>query len=207
MDDAMSDSFDADIIEQARANSSDESELFSFLRARLTQEAKWRIGGARRRIDKSKLQMDADDIAQETMITIYEKYKTEKDIDHRFIPWAIQILKNKIGNYLQKEIPKGEREIGLDAEMKDQPRTTETEEKIATYFTLKELESAILKMTDICKRILLIFLNGGKRPDVLKEFSGAEPPMTINTIDSNIHRCREALKRKLIKDEILYDMR
>jgi RNA polymerase sigma factor (sigma-70 family) len=67
-----------------------ERELFEILRVRLLYVAKLYV-----RED------DAEDIIQEAMMTIAQKYKSISDPTH-FPAWAYKIVRNKIGNYVSK---------------------------------------------------------------------------------------------------------
>ncbi len=66
-----------------------ENRFFEYLHSRFTLIATRRVG-----VDH------AEDIAQEACITVLQKYKTGVPED-RFEAWAYQILRNKIGNFLQ----------------------------------------------------------------------------------------------------------
>lgn len=77
----------------ARAREGDgkaEKELFEYLFVRFKALAKRRIGEG-----------EAEDIAQEACLTVLQKYKTET-FTKGFEAWAYRILRNKIGNYIQK---------------------------------------------------------------------------------------------------------
>lgn len=76
-----------------------ESDLFRRLRVRFTYLAKIRIG-----------REDAEDIAQDACATVLEKY-AENVRAEEFSSWALGILRNKIGNYLQRKARRGELSI------------------------------------------------------------------------------------------------
>lgn len=67
-----------------------EDVVFRHLRVRFLFLAKQRIGMSY-----------AEDVAQEACTTVFEKYRSSPD-DREFQAWAYEILRNKIGNYLQK---------------------------------------------------------------------------------------------------------
>ncbi|MEW5923337.1 MAG: sigma-70 family RNA polymerase sigma factor [Candidatus Zixiibacteriota bacterium] len=67
-----------------------EKQLFQYLRVRFEYLAKKRL------LKKE----DAEDIAQEACLTVIEKYRTV-DFHGQFNAWALKVLRNKIGNYLQ----------------------------------------------------------------------------------------------------------
>lgn len=66
-----------------------QKQIFEYLRVRFHLLAKRRIGNA-----------DAEDIAQDACITVWEKYQNAPG-PADFEAWAYQILRNKIGNYMQ----------------------------------------------------------------------------------------------------------
>lgn len=68
-----------------------EKEVFSHLFVRFTLFAK-------RYVQSS----EAEDLAQDACMTIIEKYK-QLDDKTNFVSWAYKILRNKIGNHLQKK--------------------------------------------------------------------------------------------------------
>jgi RNA polymerase sigma factor (sigma-70 family) len=71
-----------------------EDELFQFLHVRFLCIAKRRIG-----------EKDAEDLAQDACLTVLQKYKSLPDNEH-LEAWAYNILRNKIGNYLQGRLLK-----------------------------------------------------------------------------------------------------
>jgi RNA polymerase sigma factor (sigma-70 family) len=78
------------IIRAAEGDKDAENEFIGKLHARFLELAKRRVG-----------EKDADDLAQETCVTILERYKSLPTHDH-FEAWCYKILRNKIGNYLRK---------------------------------------------------------------------------------------------------------
>jgi len=68
-----------------------ENEFFFHLRERFIYLIKYNLRGDR----------NYEDLAQEACLTILKKYKQE-NIEEGFNAWAYKILRNKIGNYLQK---------------------------------------------------------------------------------------------------------
>jgi RNA polymerase sigma factor (sigma-70 family) len=70
------------------------NKLFQYLFVRFKIIAKRRIGTR-----------DAEDIAQETCLTVLQKYQQET-FTKSFEQWAYGVLKMKIGNYLQGELTK-----------------------------------------------------------------------------------------------------
>jgi len=73
-----------------RGDTQAEKLLFDRLRVSFLIIAKRKIGEA-----------EAEDLAQDACVTIFEKYRELPESFH-FGPWAYTVLKNKIGNYLQR---------------------------------------------------------------------------------------------------------
>ena len=67
-----------------------EKEIFDRLTVRFKAIAKQRIRD----------RQDADDVAQEASLTVFQKYKSE-EFTTSFEAWAYGVLRMKIGNYLQ----------------------------------------------------------------------------------------------------------
>jgi RNA polymerase sigma factor (sigma-70 family) len=81
------------LLKRALAGNEDaEKELFQHLFVRFRLFAKRKIGEVQ----------DAEDIAQETCITVLEKYKSQS-FTAGFESWVYGILRMKIGNFLQKK--------------------------------------------------------------------------------------------------------
>ncbi len=80
------------VIEISNGNKESEKKLFDALIDRFQYLAKRRIKGE-----------DAKDIAMEACRTVVEKYDSIDFEGGRFEFWALKILRNKIGNYLQRK--------------------------------------------------------------------------------------------------------
>lgn len=77
------------VIQAKQGDKNAESKIVELLRVRFVLLAKRRIG-----------EEHCEDIAQEACITVLEKLKTDSP-EENFEAWAYQVLRNKIGNYLQ----------------------------------------------------------------------------------------------------------
>ena len=81
-----------DLLGQAlKGDKSAEKQIYEFLFIRFTAIAKRRIME----------EQDAEDLAQEACVTVFQKYKHE-NFTKGFMAWAYGVLRMKIGNYLQK---------------------------------------------------------------------------------------------------------
>ena len=74
-----------------RGDKTAEGDLFGYLHVRFSIVAQRRLGV-----------QDAEDIVNETCITVLEKYKTLAP-DTEFEPWAYRVLRNKIGCHLRDQ--------------------------------------------------------------------------------------------------------
>ncbi|UCG60434.1 MAG: RNA polymerase sigma factor [Candidatus Zixiibacteriota bacterium] len=77
------------VIKAKQGDKAAETQIFEYLRVRFVLLAKRRIG-----------EEHCEDMAQEACITVLEKLKTDSP-EENFEAWAYQVLRNKIGNYLQ----------------------------------------------------------------------------------------------------------
>jgi len=90
------------VIKAISGDQNAERELFQALRVRFEYLAK-------KRLMKKE---DAEDIAQEACLTVLEKYK-KADFHGQFTAWAMMVLRNKIGNYLQSRSVKAGKKSGV----------------------------------------------------------------------------------------------
>lgn len=80
-----------DLVRSAQqGDSAAETEVFRRLHVRFLLLAKRRIGND-----------FAEDVVQDACATVFEKYRTGLG-EQEFEPWAYEILRNKIGNFLQR---------------------------------------------------------------------------------------------------------
>jgi RNA polymerase sigma-70 factor (ECF subfamily) len=175
-----------DLFFEAKAGNKDaENRLFSHLHASYLRLAKRRVREVH----------DAEDLVQETLETIFEKYKTA-DLVKGFLPWANQILFFKIGNYYRAQERTSKREeVDAEGEMTTQVMTA-PDSSFDDKETSMLLRKALNKLKSECKKILTLLLREESREAIQRAFGGA--PM--GTIDSKIHRCRKKLKEQLIRD-------
>jgi RNA polymerase sigma factor (sigma-70 family) len=94
----------AQLMRDAKAGDADaERNLYQLLFVRFTTIAKRTVG------------RDAEDLAQEACLTVLEKYKTA-DFHKGAAAWAHQVLKNKIGNFIQGAMVKQKKTVSEDDE-------------------------------------------------------------------------------------------
>lgn len=175
-----------------------ERELFINLRARLFNLAKSILLKNYHVQDSEVREADAEDITQTALITIHQKYKTQK-FDDGFFSWVNMILRHTIGNYMRAKFRRAQTHAPLNSSTPSHNNGSQWVEEIDSRDLLKKILSYIQRFSEVCKKILLIFAKDGTREDVILEFSGA----AIVTIDSRISRCRQKLKEHLQKEGIL----
>jgi RNA polymerase sigma-70 factor (ECF subfamily) len=169
-----------DLVARARAGDRDaENALFERVHARIVAVAKKRIWD----------QEAARDVAQETLRTVFEKYR-DADMTHGFFPWLFTILHHKAGNYMKRRRVEERRAVheGLWP-ARWEALAVGPDAAIAVL----ELEAALAKGLSQagteCRRIFELLLAGAGRREIAAAFAG-EP---MGTIDSRISRCRARL--------------
>jgi RNA polymerase sigma factor (sigma-70 family) len=159
-------------------------ELFFFLRPRFLALAKYRITE----------EQDAEDIVQETLMVVDEHLVELGTVEH-LLAFTGQVMRNKIGNFYQK----------TDRRSRYQAAWGEASD-LAYYIDEEldaaELERVILKAIDqlsekspICRAILLGLRDGLSPTDLSQQLR-----LTRSQIDDRVFRCRQTLRRILLKD-------
>ncbi len=165
----------------ARARRGDgeaENRLFDRLGARILALAKRRV-----RDEEA-----ARDIAQETMRTVCEKYRTA-DLPRGLLPWVFVVLRNKVGNYLKRSRVEGARRIVVEDTWMAEVVGLSPDVERAAFDLVRQLESALVRATDECRKVFRLLLGGADRHEIRAAF-GDEP---LGTVDSRISRCRRKL--------------
>jgi RNA polymerase sigma factor (sigma-70 family) len=171
-----------ELLARARqGNREAENRLFDHLDARILALAKRRV-----RDEEA-----ARDIAQETMQTVYEKYRTA-DLPRGLLPWVFVVLRNKVGNYLKRSRVEGSRRIVVEDTWMAEAVGVSPDGDRAAFDLVRQLEIALAQATAECREIFRLLLGGAGRHEIRAAF-GDEP---LGTVDSRISRCR----RKLIEE-------
>lgn len=166
-----------DLLARARAgNGAAENVLFQRIHARIHSLAKRRLW------DREA----AKDIAQEVMLTVYEKYRGAK-MPHGLLPWIFAILRNKVGNYLKRQRTSS-RFIQRDLPGWDAVGVS-PEEDVAGFHLCRLIENALERFSPECRKVFRMLIEGAERNEIREAFGG-EP---IGTTDSRISRCRAKL--------------
>ena len=164
-----------ELLARARAGDQEaENILFGQLHARILALAKRRTGSV----------AVAEDIAQDTMQTVYEKY-ADAALPGGLLPWVFRILHNKVGNHLKRSRVEGRHRGELIWETVGLTPDGER----AEYDLIRALRPAFRRATAECRKIFRLLLTGARRREIRAAF-GNEP---IGTLDSRISRCRQKL--------------
>jgi len=166
-----------DLLARARAGDHEaESVLFDKLHARVLAVAEKKVW------DREA----AHDVAQETLRTAFEKYRSA-DLSRGLFPWLFTILHHKIGNYLKRRRVEHSHTERLPAE--PERLVHEGTESMAAVELLASLEGALRRLSPECRKVFGLLLAGAERSDIRAAFGG-EP---MGTVDSRISRCRSKL--------------
>jgi RNA polymerase sigma factor (sigma-70 family) len=174
----MDDSLD-DLLRRARAGDKDAEEmLFRYLFERFVIFAKRRVS------DRD----EAQDIAQKACITVFQKYKTET-FRRSFAAWAYGVLRNKIGNYLQKN-DKDPLVVRMDlgGDCPGAPASQETRRKLIHCFRL------LLRRNRQYARVLNLVHQGYKTTEICERLK-----ITSNNLYVTLSRARHLLRKCMEK--------
>jgi len=154
------------------------------------------LGRLRERILRyaaSKLQKDsAEDVAQEVLMVLHEKYAAVQDIED-LLPLSLEIARFKIWGARRKTIRRGENtsvsvdDLPLAGGGPDPLEQTETRQRV------DRLEAALAQLGERCRELFRLKLEGHSFPEIKKRLK-VESMNTLYTWD---FRCRKQLAEKL----------
>jgi RNA polymerase sigma factor (sigma-70 family) len=166
-----------DLLSRARdGDPTSERRLFELLHARILSVAKRRLRD----------EDAASDITQDTLRTVYEKYKTA-ELPAGFLPWVFTILHHKVGNYL-KRLRTERRHLGVTWSSRLIAGDPAMEVDL-----VESVEKALRAATPECRRVFRLLLSGASASEIGTSFGG-EP---VGTTYSRVSRCRDRLLREL----------
>ena len=172
-----------DLVPRARAGDRDaENALFERLQARILTLAKKKVWD----------EEAARDIAQETLRTVFEKYRTA-EMPRGLLPWVFTVLHNKVGNYLKHKRVEEARIVRQGPDLHWDTVGVRGEGEQGVIDLTDSIERALRRATPDCRRVFRLLLSGLERSEIRDAF-GREP---LGTVDSRISRCREKLLRHL----------
>jgi RNA polymerase sigma-70 factor (ECF subfamily) len=156
-------------------------EVFQHLRERIRAYAASRIGSP-----------SADDLAQETLLVLHEKYAAVTQPEE-VLALAFQIVRFKLAAHMRKSVRRGETTaVSVDGLMLADPGISP--EVAAERQELKErLVAALSRMGERCRELFRLKLEG-KDFEAIRLYFGAA---SINTVYTWDLRCRQQLKAEL----------
>lgn len=161
-----------------------ERALFEILIVRFEYLSKRRIKGD-----------DARDVAMEACKTVVEKYGTDEEAGERFETWALTVLRNKIGNYLQKQETVS-KNLGHRVHADRLAADADTEDLIHLTVSLRRCLRKIIARFPRYARVLNLAHMGYGTVDICRR---------MNIVPSHyyvlLNRCRRMLRQCLEKDE------
>lgn len=134
----------------------------------------------------------AEDVAQETLLVLEEKYSQVEGLEE-LVPLAMQIARYKIMALHTKSTRRGE---GASVPVEEYPIADPAEDPEAQLDRkerLERLETALLALGERCRDLFRLKLQGLKFPEI-RELMGAE---SINTVYTWDLRCRKQLLERM----------
>ena len=137
---------------------------------------------------------DAEEIAQEALITVVEKFPAQ-DIQKSFLQWAFGILRNKIGNYYQGRDRRVRREQGEGEDVLAR-RPADDWDPVA-ILAEQELSGKLARcwarLKPPCRDLLGMLYRGASRDEIFARY----PQYHYKVVNTKIFRCRNYLRRLL----------
>lgn len=138
-----------------------------------------------------------EDLVQETLIIIHEKYKSIQ-FEKGIIPWAYSILKQVAwGNYKTETRRTNLRTEHLDQIEKLFMPAEETDAPLLYHELVEAIQQALNSLPDKCKLIIKLKLEGFGNQEIIKKLK-----LSPNVFYVQVHRAKTKLKKILIKQEI-----
>lgn len=139
---------------------------------------------------------DARDVAMEACKTVVEKYASVKEAGERFEVWALAILRNKIGNYLQKQETVS-KNLGHRVHADRLAANTDPEGYIQLTVALKRcLQKIVARFPRYARALNLAHMGYGTN-DICRRMNIVPAHYYVM-----LNRCRHMLRRCLEKDEM-----
>jgi len=160
------------------------NQILELLRERIVRFAASRLGGE-----------GADDIAQEVLLVLHEKYPTLDRVED-LLPLSLEIARFKLLAARRKTIRRGENtKVSVD----DLPLAgsgPDPYEQAARRERLDQLEAGLKQLGDRCRDIFRLKLQGLSFLDIQKQLKVG----SINTLYTWDFRCRKQLLERLGPD-------
>lgn len=134
----------------------------------------------------------AEDLAQETMLLLHEKYRHVEAMDD-LLPLAFRIIRLKLTAHVRKRNRRGENRTQDVAETPAADPGPDPEEAFLAAETRAALLRAFAKLGERCRELLRLKLAGRSFEEIRLHFGAA----SINTVYTWDLRCRNQLKQSL----------
>ena len=148
------------------------------------------------RFAASRLSKDsADDVAQEVLLVLHEKYSTLDRVED-LLPLSLEIARFKIISTRRKSLRRGE---NTQASVDDLPLASHGDgpfDQAARRERLEKLEAALRKLGDRCRDLMRFKLEGYTFPEIRKKLNVE----SLNTLYTWDFRCRKQLMQELGAD-------
>ena len=145
------------------------------------------------RFAASRLSRDlAEDLAQEVLLLLHEKYATLERIED-LLPLSIEIARFKILGARRKMVRRGEHAQVSVGDLPLASRTADPFEQAARRERLDRLETALKQLGDRCRELFRLKLEGYTFPEIQKRLGVT----TLNTLYTWDFRCRKQLLDRL----------
>jgi RNA polymerase sigma-70 factor (ECF subfamily) len=138
----------------------------------------------------------AEDIAQEVLLVLHEKYKSVERAEE-LVPLSIEIARFKIMGVRRKAVRHGEH---TQVSVEDLPLATKDDspfEQASRNEQLGQLEAALKTLGDRCRELFRLKLEGLNFPDIQKRLQVD----SLNTLYTWDFRCRKQLLEKMKETE------
>ncbi len=147
--------------------------IFGFAASRLSREA-------------------AEDLAQETMLVLHEKYAHVAD-PAELLPLAFQVIRFKMVAAVRKSVRRGEARSVPVEDLPLASREPDPEKLAARAEMRTRLLAAVAALGDRCKEMLRLKLEGRSFEEIRRHFRAA----SINTVYTWDARCRKSLLERM----------
>ena len=141
---------------------------------------------------------DAEDIVQDTLLTLVRSCPEKKDLEKGPLVWSIGVLRNKIGNYYRKGRLRARRE---EREAKLQQGLFKTVSMVSPEVELMQgelrnlVDDAIERLPPAQKKAMKMLIAGLKPGEIAANMSSERYQTVIN----HLHRGRKKLAQELIR--------
>ena len=146
------------------------------------------------RFAASRLTGGAEDIAQEVLLLLHEKYPALNRVED-LVPLSLEIARFKILAARRKTVRRGENtQVSVD-DLPIAGSDPDPFEQAARRERLEQLEAALKQMGDRCREIFRLKLQGLSFIDIQKQLKVS----SLNTLYTWDFRCRKELQQRLQK--------